>query len=337
MQKPIVTGIMAYGMSGKVFHAPFISTHPGFEFKAVIERTEKRVYKDFKSVTSYESIKDFLANDELELIIVNTPNNTHFDFAKQALLAGKHVLIEKPAATSVKEAEELFKIGREVDKKVLIYHNRRWSSDFISAKNIIQEGKLGEIIEAHFRFDRYKNTIGPKHFKETLVPGSGMFYDLASHLIDQAISLFGKPISYHKVVDAYRSGSKVDDYGTVHLQFPNKINVFITISLLVADPQAGLVIHGTKGSYIKQFCDTQEEQLIAGILPTDNNFGKEPKNMEGKLTLVNERGEKSVAMVPSSKGTFMDLFEAVFQSIRNDIEFPVTEEDILTQLGILEK
>jgi scyllo-inositol 2-dehydrogenase (NADP+) len=337
MQKPIVTGLMAYGMSGKIFHAPFLSQHPGFQFQGVLERHNKLAQADYPGITSYDKPEQLLNSPEIELIVINTPNNTHFDYAKQAILAGKHVLIEKPAATSVKEAWEVFSLGKTHGRKVMIYQNRRYSSDFLATKKVIESGKLGQIIEIHFRFDRYRYFIGPKAFKETPVAGSGILFDLGSHLIDQAVSLYGSPISSHKTIGKYRPASQVDDYASLHLQYPGPLNIFITVSMLVADPQPGIVIHGTKGSFIKSFCDSQEEQLQDGHMPNDPDFGKEPPNMEGKLTLVNESSEKTVEIIASERGKYMDLFEAVYQNIRNDIPFPVKEAEILIQLELLEK
>jgi scyllo-inositol 2-dehydrogenase (NADP+) len=336
MRKPIITGLMAYGTSGKIFHAPFISGHRGFTFKAVAERNQKRVNKDYPDVISYDSVADLLEDKELELVIVNTPNNTHFDYAKQALLAGKHVLIEKPAATSSKEIRELFGLGKSVNKQMLVYQNRRWSSDFLSAKKVIESGELGQIIEVHLRFDRYRNAIGTKLFKETPIPGSGILYDLGSHLIDQAISVFGKPLSYTKTTGIYRPGSEVDDYTNLHLRYPHQLNVFITVSMLVADPQPGIIIHGTKGSFIKSFCDTQEEQLMAGLKPGDDRFGKEKDGMDGSLTIIHEDGIKETKHLSSQTGRYMDLFEAVYQTIRNGKKFPVKQDEIIVQLEMLE-
>ena len=337
MNKPIVTGLMAYGMSGKVFHAPFIDQHPGFKLQAVLERSKKLAQSDYPDIVSYNSRKDLVNNPEIEFIIVNTPNNTHYEFAKEALLAGKHVLIEKPMTVTASDAREIFDLGKKVNKKVLIYQNRRWASDFISTKQVLESGRLGRIIEIHLRFDRYRHFIGPKVFKETPVPGSGILYDLGAHLLDQVISMYGRPVFSHKTLGKYRPGSQVDDYANMHLQFANQLNVFITLSMLAADPQPGIVIHGSKGSFIKSFCDTQEEQLIAGMKPNDKGFGEEPQGKEGRLTTINENGEKIVELIPSAKGGYMDLFESVFQSIRHDKNFPVKEDDIITQIELLEQ
>ncbi|MEN0055688.1 MAG: Gfo/Idh/MocA family oxidoreductase, partial [Mucilaginibacter sp.] len=198
---------MAYGMSGRIFHAPFLTTNPGFTFKAVVERHEKKAGKKYPDVISYNSIDELLNDSEIELIIVNTPNNTHFDYAVQALNAGKHVLIEKPAAVTSAEVKALFDLGRKLNLKVMIYQNRRYDSGFISVKEVVESGRLGELIEVHFRLDRYRMPIGPKVFKETKeTPGNGLTYDLGAHLVDNAIYLFGKPLSYVKTTASHRPG-----------------------------------------------------------------------------------------------------------------------------------
>lgn len=335
MEKPIVTALLAYGMSGKVFHAPFLATNPGFDLYAVLERNEKKAVKDYPNIKSYDSISDLFSDEKIELAVINTPNNTHFEFAKQALEAHKHVLIEKPATTTPEEFRELLDLAKEVGRKVFVYQNRRWSSDILSAKEIINSGKLGNIVEMHLRFDRYRATIGTKTFKETPIPSSGIWYDLGAHLVDQAISIFGKPISHYRHKDIFRENSQVDDFAFMHIVFPNKVNVFITTSMLVADPQAGIVIHGTKGSYIKEFCDEQENQLIEGMSPLDEKFGKEKPNKEGRLTYSNQNQEQVIEIIPSIKGNFNALFDEVHQSIRNNKPFSVDNQQIIEQIKLL--
>ena len=177
---------MAYGMSGRVFHAPFINTHPGFELTAVVERHDKKMAERYPDISSYNHNEELLRDKESGINIVNTPNNTHFDLAKRSLQAGKHVLVEKPIAATVAEVKELFDLAREVGKQLMVYQNRRWDSDFLSVKEVIESGRLGQLIEVHFRFDRYKTTLSPKQFKETksMAP-NGLAYDLGPHLIDQ--------------------------------------------------------------------------------------------------------------------------------------------------------
>lgn len=332
---PIKTGILSYGMSGRVFHAPFLEVSELFELAAVVERSKKNARQDYPGIISYDSVEALLADESIELVVVNTPNDTHVDFAKKALEAGKHVLIEKPFAPTPKEAEMLYEIGRQNNRYVLPYHNRRFDSDFLSLKYIIEKKFVGRPIELHLRFDRYKQDIGAKKFKETNRPGAGILYDLGSHLLDQALSLFGRPKSVSKIMGTYRPHSKVDDYGTIILNYADGLNVFITTSLLVADPQASFVLHGTGGSFVKYRTDVQETQLLSGVKPGNELYGVETEGSQGLLTIRNEEGKLEQISVPSERGSYPSLFDEVYQTIRLHKPYFVREEQILWQLDIL--
>lgn len=336
MNRKINTGLLAYGMSGKVFHAPFISTHNGFNFTAIVERTNKIAQQDYPEIKSYNSVEELIADDSIELVIINTPNFTHYEYAKMALNAGKHILVEKPFTATVAQAKEVFELAKSVGKKALVYQNRRFDSGYNAVKNIIDSGRLGKLIEVHFRYDRYRNTIGPKSFKEEIVEATGLQYDLGPHLLDQAISLFGKPEKYHKILGKNRDHTKVDDYLAIQLSYPNDLYVFLTASMLVADIKEAFIINGVKGSFSKNHADVQEAQLLNWMKPTVPSYGIEDPKDAGKLTLVAENGERLVENIPSKKGDYMALFEAVYQNIVNDIPYGITEEDILIQLEILE-
>lgn len=328
---------MAYGMSGRVFHAPFIHAHPGFALNAVVERRQKTAAGRYPGITSYDQTEELLNDQEIELVIVNTPNNTHFDLAIRSLQAGKHVLVEKPIAATAAEVKALYDLAREAGKQLMVYQNRRWDSDFLSVKAAVESGRLGQLIEVHLRFDRYKMTLSPKQFKESksMAP-NGLTYDLGPHLIDQAISLFGRPLKFAKTTATYREDSEVDDYFHFHLSYPNQLNVYLTSGLLIAQPTPSFVVHGTLGSYIKDRVDVQEAQLDKGIPPTDAAYGIEPQGSEGKLVTFDENNEKNTELIPSYKGRYIQLFEAVYQTIRDGALFPITEEHIAWQVELLE-
>lgn len=336
MGNQIVTGILSYGMSGRLFHAPFIDTHKHFKLYAVTERHEKKAALRYHDLISHNSVDDLIADTKIELVIVNTPNNTHYEFSKKALLAGKHVLVEKPFAATSAEAKELFDLSRTVNRKVMVYQNRRWDSDFQSVKTAIESGSLGNLIEVHFRFDRYRREISKKAFKENPLPASGLSYDLGPHLLDQIISLFGKPLKWFKTLRTFRPDSKVDDYMNVHLIYPGGLNVFVTASLLTAYPLPAFVLHGTQGSFVKDRVDVQEAQLDMEISPLDRSYGIEPDGAEGIMTTIDAEGNKSSSYHTAVKGNYNRLFDAVYAQIRKDEPYPVKEEEILWQLEILE-
>ena len=336
MNREIITGILAYGMSGKVFHAPFINAHPGFKLHAITERNHKQAASDYPGIISYNSVDELIADESIELIIINTPNFTHFDFATKSLNAGKHILVEKPFTATSAEAIELFALADKVGKQIFFYQNRRWDSDFSSVREIIKSEKLGKLNEVHFRYDRYRTAIGPKTFKEEPIAASGLMYDLGPHLLDQAISIFGKPDTFHKILGKNRKDTKVDDYFSIHLGYPNSVNVFVHSNLLLVDALPAFVLHGDKGSFLKKRSDIQEEQLLKGMKLTDEGYGIELPGNEGKLTLIDEEGNKTVHEIPSLDGSYLPLFDAIYGSIQHADPYPVSREQVLIQLEILE-
>ena len=322
--QPIATGLLSYGMSGRLFHAPFIHAHPGLRFGGVTERHDKKVGQVYPDVRSHDTVESLIEDPSLELIVVNTPNSTHFDYAKKSLAAGKHVLIEKPFTTSVSEAEELFRLADERGLHVMAYQNRRWDSDFLS-------------VEVHIRFDRYKTAIESKAFKEEPIPGSGLAWNLGPHPVDQVLCLFGKPLRCYKTTACNRVGSKVDDYAFFHFIYPEDLNVYVYVSLLVAAPLASFVIHGRNGTFIKDRADVQEKQLNEGVSPLSDTFGLEPSGVEGSLTLIDGSGQKTFGPIPTPRGNYMGVYDAVYRQLRKGEPFPVTKEQVLWQMEILEQ
>lgn len=335
--KIINTGLLSFGMSGKVFHAPFIEHNGNFKLRAVLERSSKTAHQYYTDIISYNSLEEILADQDIDLIVVNTPNNLHYEHAKSALLSGKHVLVEKPAAITVKQLEDLYALAEKQGLHFMVYQNRRWDSDFNSVKTVLESKKLGDLVEAHFRFDRYKLDLGSKAFKETSdTPGSGLHYDLGPHLLDQVISLFGKPLQSHRVTSAHRPGSKVTDYFSYQLLYPNQLTVYVTGSLMVLRPQAAYVFHGTKGTYIKERSDVQEPQLVGGMNPSDPKYGIDAPELAGELTVMDADNKILTLTTPAEKGDYNELFNAVFQTIVNNVQFPIKKEELIWQIKLLE-
>ncbi len=337
MNNKIKTGILSFGMSGKIFHAPFLHKHAGFQLSAVVERTEKKAPLIYPAIKSFHSVDELLADAEIELVVVNTPNATHYNFAMLALRAGKHVLVEKPFTISSKDAVALYKEARQQNRLILPYQNRRYDSDFLAVQQVIDSGKLGKLVEVHMRFDRYRYNIGPKVAKETPVPGSGLLWDLGPHLVDAAILIFGKPVSWIKNKGLFRPDTRVDDYAHIHLLYPGGLQVFITVSMLVAEAQPAFIINGTRGSFIKYRTNIQEQQLLEGLLPSNPLYGIETTDKYAVLTTIGNDGAKTREKIASVKSTYMNAFEDIFQTIRTGKDYPVTEDQIIQQLEILEE
>lgn len=332
--KPINTALCSFGMSGWVFHAPFITTHPGFNLYAAWERTKNLAEEKYPSVKTFRTLEAMLADDAIELVIVNTPNNTHYTYCKAALQAGKHVISEKPFTVTVAEAEELINLAEEKKLVLSVYQNRRYDSDYRTIKKVLDKKLLGNIVEAEFHFDRYKEELSPKLHKEAGDKGTGALYDLGSHLIDQALQLFGMPQAVFADIKAMRPASKVDDYFEVLLYYPSS-RVRIKGSYQVREALPGYVIHGSKGSFIKPKTDVQEAQLQAGKLPTDVGYGVEPETEKGLLHTELD-GKITREYLPSEKGNYYDYYEGIFQAIRNGQPLPVTAEDGRNVIRIIE-
>lgn len=332
MQK-IKTALLSYGMSGKIFHAPFLELHPGFELIGSWERTKKLIQEDYPSVISYSSLEDVLASDA-ELIIVNTPVGTHFEYAKKALLAGKHIVVEKAFTTTVAEAQELTDLAKAKGLKLAVFQNRRWDSDFKTVKKVLDEKSLGEIVEAEFHFDRYNPLLSPKTHKETANAGAGILKDLGPHLIDQALCLFGMPERVFADIRITREHSIVDDYIDILLYYSDK-RVRLKAGFFVREPNPYFVLHGKKGSFLKPRGDVQEDELKLGKKPNLTTWGTEAEEKKGLLhTEIN--GLIIREKVPTLQGNYYDYFEGVYCAIVENKTEPVTAQEGANVMQIIE-
>jgi predicted dehydrogenase len=329
----IKTVLLSYGMSGKVFHAPFIALHPGFELLGSWERSKQLIQLDYPAVISYPSLQAILESDA-HLVIINTPVATHYEYAKQVLQAGKHALVEKAFTTTVAEAKELVAIAKAKGVKLAVFQNRRWDSDFKTVEQVLAEGVLGEIVEAEFHFDRYNPALSPKQHKETINAGAGILKDLGPHLIDQALYLFGFPKAVYADVQTTRAQSVVDDWIDVVLYYTN-LRVRLKASFFVREANPAYVLHGTKGSFLKQRGDIQEDELKAGKKPNLHDWGAEPKDKEGLLHTLHN-GEIIRENIPTLHGNYYDFFDGMYQAIVNDTEEPVTAQEGIQVMQIIE-
>ena len=332
--EPINTALFAYGMSGSVFHAPFIDEHDGFNLYAVLERNKKSAHERYSTVLSFDTAEEMLADKNIELVIVNTPNNTHFDLAKKSILAGKHVVVEKPFTITTSEADELINLAKANNVKLAVYHNRRWDSDFQTIRKVVDDQLLGEIVEAEFHFDRYKEELSAKKHKEIPGPGTGILYDLGSHMIDQAIVLFGYPLAVFGDLRVVREISDVDDYMEVVLYYP-KLRVRIKGSYLVREPIPAFSLFGSKGTFLKHRGDIQEERLQAGDKPGSAGWGVEPDALKGLLH-SEVSGEIVRKNIDTEAGDYMQYYNLVHQSIRKNTDPPVDGKAGRAVIAIIE-
>ncbi|MEN3323150.1 Gfo/Idh/MocA family oxidoreductase [Mariniflexile soesokkakense] len=332
--QPINTALCSYGMSGHVFHAPFISVNPQFNLYGVFERTKNEAQQHYPSIKTFRSLDDMLADNNIELVVVNTPNVTHFDFSKKTINAGKHLVIEKPFTVTETEAEELIQLAKDKNVLISVYHNRRYDSDFKTVQKVLNEGLLGDIVEAEFHYDRFDPVLSYKAHKETPTLGVGSLYDLGSHLIDQALQLFGMPQSINADLDSYRPNSKVGDYFDVKLFYPSH-RVILKSSYYVREPLPGNILHGTKGSFTKTKADVQEKELQAGKKPNTENWGTEPNSEKGLLHTEKD-GKIIKEHIPTLQGNYMTYYDGIYEAIRNKKPVPVSAKDGMLVIKVIE-
>lgn len=332
--QPIKTALCSFGMSGRCFHAPFIHLHAGFAVYAVYERTKNLAAEKYPVIKTYRSLHELLADDDVELVIVNSPNYTHYEYAKLALQAGKHVVVEKPFTISVWEAKELIALAVKQHKKLSVYQNRRWDSDFKTVQQVVDQKLLGNIVEAEIHFDRYKELLSPKLHKEIPGPGAGLIYDLGPHLIDQALQLFGIPTAVFADATNMRPVSQVEDYMELILFYEN-LRVRLKAGYLVREILPAYIFHGSKGSFIKPRADVQEADLQKEKSPSSTDWGTEPE--EGRGLLHTESDGKIIReYIISQRGNYMGYYHELYEAIRNDKLLPVRAEEGLDVIRIIE-
>ncbi len=331
--KTIKAALLSYGMSGKVFQAPFLELHPGFELVGSWERSKKLIQEDYPHVKSYASIDEILA-DDVDLVVVNTPIDTHFEYTKKVLEAGKHVIVEKAFTSTVAEAEELAALAKSNGVKLAVFQNRRWDSDLKTVRQVLVDGSLGEIVEAEFHFDRYNPLLSPKAHKETVNSGSGILKDLGPHIIDQALYLFGFPKAVFADIRITRENSVVDDWIDIVLFYPD-LRVRLKASFFVREPNPAYVLHGKRGSFLKHRGDVQEDDLKVMKKPNLDTWGTEPKEKEGYLHTEKE-GQLIQDTIPTLQGNYYDFFDGVYNAIVNDTIEPVTAEEGASVMRIIE-
>lgn len=336
--KAINTGLAAFGMSGQVFHAPFISTNPHFNLSKVVERSKELSKARYPDATIVRSFNELIADSNLELIVVNTPDSTHFEYARMALEAGKNVVVEKPFTSTLKQAEELIALAKEKGLMITVYQNRRWDSDYQTLREILDKGLLGRVVEFESTFARYRNYIKPGTWKETGELGGGLVYNLGSHLIDQALLLFGMPEAVYADIDTLRSGGKVDDYFLIHFirpEFDSRLKITLKASYLMREPEPRFTVHGTLGSFIKYGVDKQEAALLDGEMPNQPHWGEESSTDWGLLhTEINN--EVIHQKYPSHQGTYASFYENIYNHLRSNTPLCVDEKSILNVIKVIE-
>ena len=338
MSKIINVGLVGFGMAGSVFHAPFITNVPGLHLAKIRETRQENIAVASERYPEAEIVQDAKAIFEdasIDLVVLATPNSSHVSLAKQALQAGKHVVVEKPFTVTSAEADELIALAEKQGKLITVFQNRRWDSDFKTIVKIVSENLLGEVVEYEAHFDRFRNFLKPNSWKEEDAPGSGLLYDLGSHLIDQALCLFGSPEEITAELRIQREDSQIVDNFHLVLHYSN-LRVILRAGMLVREPGPRYKIYGDRGSFLKYGLDVQEAALKEGQSPKGRaDWGVEPEEIWGQLNTEIE-GLHIIGKVESEAGDYTAFYQNVYNAIMGEEDLDVQPEQARDTIRVIE-
>lgn len=311
----IEVGLLGYGKAGKGFHEPLIRSVEGLNLRTIARR---------------DDVAKVIDDPTIQLVVVATPNTSHFDLAQRAMLAGKHVVVDKPFTVTAAEARRLIAISHETKRVLTVFHNRRWEGDFLTIRRLIEQGAFGRLFSYEAHFDRFRNEPRPGAWRESADPGSGILYDLGSHLIDQALLLFGEPERIVGDVRIERDFARADDAFDIWMHYP-RLKVTLIAGMLVRERTPRYVLRGSTATFVKYGLDPQEADLAAGRSPRDQDWGREPREQWG--TLISDAGEQVIETLP---GNYAAFYENVRDAISGRAELEVRAEDAARTIEIIE-
>lgn len=332
--KTLQVGLAGFGPGGQVYNAPIFTSLKGYALSKIMTSNPANIavaHNQYPQAHVVQNFEDLIGDKQIDLIVITTPNHLHYPLAKKALEAGKHVVVEKPFTTNSEEASELIALSQQKNCVVSVNHNRRWDSDIQTVKKVIESGRLGDVVEFKAHFDRFRNYIKPGWKEEKKIPASGILYDLGSHLIDQALLLFGKPSEVFCNMQTQRADTQVPDQFDLLILYPD-LKVSLTAGMLVKKPGPRYTVLGRQGSFLKYGMDTQEAQLKLGKTPLDTtDWGVEPKEQWGELHLENK-----VELVESEPGDYRVFYENVHSAIVKGTPLIVTPIQAKTVIEVIE-
>jgi len=327
----IHVGLASFGMSGRIFHAPFIEQQPNFNLKLILERSKSNSKAFYPNAIIVREFNELLQDKEIELIVVNTPTYLHFEMAKKALLAGKHVVLEKPMTATSQQGEELIQIAKSNNLLLAVYHNKRLEGGFKTVKKLLSENKLGAVTNCQISLHRFRPEIGPKVWKEGSYPGAGLLYDLGSHLIDQCLNLFGWPLDVNADLQIQRKNSQVLDYFNITLKY-NHFNAIIVSDMLSKENKPSFNITGTKASFVKYGKDPQEERLSEKEIHFEK-LGVDLEENYGTLTF-NQTGKSE--RINTENGSYSQFYQNIYEVLKLKMPLVITPEQALNVIKIIE-
>ena len=330
MRRQINTALIGYGTRGKFFHAPLIQVTEGLRLHTVLERSKNESKARYPDVHIARSLEEILSDKSIELVVITTPNETHDDFVKQALLADKHVIVDKPFSIKSSEATALIELSKKQNKKLTVYHNRRLDGDFLTVQKILHEKILGDLLEYEVHFDRFRPEIKQQAWREEDKPGSGILYDLGSHLIDQALVLFGIPEKISADVQIQRTGGKADDCFEIVLHYKTH-KAILKAGMLVKEAGPHFILKGNQGTFIKYEMDPQENELKKGTSPVGKDWGEDPYENWGELNL-----EGKISKIKTQRGDYVEFYRNIYQAITEEAPLMVKAEEAMQVIRMIE-
>lgn len=323
--------LVGYGFVGKIFHAPLIANTPGLRLHTIVSSDAAKVLADWPDMRVVADAQAAFADADIDLAVIATPNQTHAALADAALARGKHVVVDKPFTLDLAQARQVVANASKAGRIVSVFQNRRWDADFLTLRSLIDNGALGEISELHSHFDRYRPQVADR-WRERDQPGSGLWYDLGPHLLDQALQLFGMPVAMFADIGRQRQAAQADDYFHVLLRYPQR-RVLLHAGSLVAANGLRLAVHGTRGSYLKYGMDGQEAALRNGAVPGGADWGRDPR--PGQLHQVGADGMR-IDPVPGLVGDYRRYYQAMYAAIVEGQPPPVTTDEALQVMELLQ-
>ncbi len=330
----IDVGLIGFGFAGRVFHAPIISAVPGLRLRAILQRSGDDAARLYPQASIVRSLDELLAIADIKLVVVATPNVSHYPLAKACLLAGRDVVVDKPFTPTYAEAAELVQLAQQRGRLLTVYQNLRCNGDFRAIRQLLQSGRLGRIALFEAHFDRYRLQMRPGAWRERIEPGSGVFFDLGVHLLDQAMVLFGAPEAITADIRIERGGALVDDAFDVTLHYPRN-RALLRASMIALAPDVRYIVRGESGAFVKHGRDPQEEALNRGEVPKDETWGTEPRENWGILYTPKDDGV-AAEPVPTLPGDYRLFYANVRDAVLGKAPIDVTPEQMLNVMAALE-
>ena len=328
-------GLIGFGLAGRAFHAPVIRAVPGLRLAAILQRSSSEAAEQYPDVRIVRSLDELLSIESVRLVVVATPNDTHYSFAKQCLGAGRDVVVDKPFTTTLAEATELVNLAQRSGRLLTVYQNRRFDGDFQAIIQLVSSGTLGRIVRFETSYDRFRPQLRPGAWRAKRGPGTGILFDLGPHLIDHAFVLLGLPEAITADVRMERDDSVTDDAFDIFLRYPGGARAVLRSTMLAASPRPRFVIHATRGGYCKHSFDPQEANLRRGHIPEDRPWGEEPEENWGVLTL-HDGTNVSERRIPSGTGDYRDFYANVRDAVLGKAALAVTPQHALHVMRALE-